>query len=61
MRTTMIGGKRLIKETAKEIITIIEDIYFGKDYINYRVAHGSNGAVKLIIQTIKDRYEINEM
>ena len=61
MKITTIGRKRLIKKTAKEIITIIENIYFGKDYISYRVDHGSNGAIKLIIQTIKDRYEIDEM
>ena len=44
------------KFVAREIIKLIEKIYFSDEYRAYRHDWGSKGAVELIIQTIKDRY-----
>lgn len=46
------------KRTAREILTIIEDIYFHPNYKEFRINHGSNGTRDLIIQTIKEEYNI---
>lgn len=46
------------KRTAREILSIIEDIYFHPDYKEFRINQGSNGVRNLIIQTIKDEYDV---
>lgn len=46
------------KCTAREILSIIEKICFSDEYKEYRTNRGSNGERDLIIQTIKDKYEV---
>ena len=46
------------KITAREILNIIEEISFSDKYLDFRVHCGSNGQRDLIIQTIKDKYDI---
>lgn len=46
-------------QVAKEILSMIETIYFSKDYLEYRVNYGSNGTRDLLISMIKERYNIN--
>lgn len=46
------------KRVAREILSIIEEVCFSKKYFDYRVSYGSNGQRDLIIQTIKEKYEI---
>ena len=43
---------------AEDVCNIIESIYFGmsEEAIKFAVAHGANGRVRKIIQTIKDKY-----
>lgn len=45
--------------TARRILSIIEQIYFSKEFREYRINHGSNGTRDLIIKTIKEDYNIN--
>lgn len=47
------------KRVAREILSIIEEICFSKRYAQYRVNYGTNGRRDLIINTIKEKYEIN--
>lgn len=46
------------KRTAREILSIIEEICFSKDYQEYRVNYGSCGERDLIIKKIKEKYDI---
>lgn len=46
------------KATAREILSLIEEVCFSKEYIEFRVAYGSNGQRDLIIREIKERYNI---
>lgn len=46
------------KRTAREILSIIEHIYFGNEFAEYRINQGSNGTRDLIIKSIQERYDI---
>ena len=46
------------KRVAREILSTIENIYFGDEFKEYRVNQGSNGARDLIIKIIQERYDI---
>lgn len=47
------------KQTAREILSMIENICFGKEFEQYRCDNGSNGTRNLIIQKIKDMYGVS--
>lgn len=50
---------RLIeKQVAREILSMIETVYFSKECLEYRVNYGSNGARDLLIAMIKERYDV---
>lgn len=46
------------KRVAREILSIIENIYFSDEFKEYRVNQGSNGTRDLIIKSIQERYDI---
>ena len=46
------------KRVARDILSIIERIYFCDEFQEYRIKYGTNGQRDLIIQTIKDKYEV---
>ena len=52
------NDKYIEKRVAREILNIIERISFSEEYKEYRIAHGSNGQRDLIIQMIKERYNV---
>lgn len=52
-------NERLIeKRVAREILTIIEKIYFSEEYREYRINYGSNGIRDLLISSIKKLYDV---
>ena len=46
------------RQVAREILNIIEEISFSDEYKNFRINNGSNGQRDLIINIIKERYNI---
>jgi hypothetical protein len=54
----MINDKCIEKRVAREILNIIERISFSTEYKEFRMDHGSNGQRDLIIQMIKERFEV---
>lgn len=52
------NDKYIEKRVAREILSIIEKIYFSDEFREYRIDHGSNGTRDFIIKLIKDKYEI---
>lgn len=44
------------KRVAKEILSLMERVYFSDEYREYIINYGSNGARDLIMNTIEDRY-----
>lgn len=52
------NDKVIEKRVAREILSIMERIYFSNEFTEYRVNYGSNGTRDLIIQTIKDKYGV---
>ena len=46
------------KRVAREILSIIEKIYFSDEFREYRFRQGSNGTRDLIIRSIQERYDI---
>ena len=42
-------------QTAREILNIIEEVCFSKEYLQYRVNYGSNGQRDLIIRLINSK------
>ena len=46
------------KITAREILNMIEEICFSKDYVDFRVSQGSHGQRDLLIEKIKEKYDI---
>ena len=46
------------RRTAREILSIIERICFSEECREFRVNRGSNGQRDLIIQRIKEEYDI---
>lgn len=52
-------NERLIeKRVAREILTMIEKIYFSEEYKEYRINYGSNGTRDLLIDSIKRLYDV---
>ena len=45
--------------TARNILSIIEQICFSEEFKEYRINYGSNRTRDLIIKTIKKNYDIN--
>ena len=54
----MTDEERIEKRVAREILSIIEKIYFSKEYLQYRVDYGSNGARDLLINSIRKLYDV---
>ena len=52
------NDKYIEKRVAREILNIIERISFSEEYKEYRINYGSNGQRDLIIQMIKERFEV---
>ena len=52
------NDKYIEKRVAREILNIIEKISFSEEYKEYRISYGSNGQRDLIIQMIKERFEV---
>lgn len=48
----------LRKRVAREILSMIETVYFGDEFKEYRINNGSNGQRDLIINNIKKTYGI---
>lgn len=46
------------RRTAREILSIIEKICFSEEFSEFRVNRGSNGQIDLIIQRIKEEYDV---
>ena len=44
------------RRVAREILNIIEKIYFSEEYKQYRINYGSNGTRDLILNTIENKY-----
>lgn len=53
------NDKYIEKRVAREILNIIERISFSEEYKQYRINYGSNGQRDLIIQMIKERFEVS--
>lgn len=52
-------NERLIeKRVAREILIMIERIYFSEEYKEYRINYGSNGTRDLLIGSIKKLYDV---
>ena len=54
----MIDEGRIEKRVAREVLTMIEKIYFSEEYKEYRINHGSNGIRDLLINSIKNLYNV---
>lgn len=46
------------KRTAREILSMMETVFFSKEFAEFRVNNGSNGERDLILKNIKETYEI---
>jgi hypothetical protein len=46
------------RRVATDILNIIDQVCFSKEYLEFRVGRGSNGQRDLIIRTIQDRYNV---
>lgn len=51
-------NKVIEQKVARDILSIITDIYFSRRYFEHRISCGSDGTRDLIIKAIKDRYDI---
>lgn len=47
------------QQVARDILSMIDMIYFSEEYLEYRCNYGSNGARDLLIELIKERYNVN--
>lgn len=54
----MTDEKRIEKRVAREVLTMIERIYFSEEYKEYRINYGSNGTRDLLIDSIKKLYNV---
>ena len=54
----MTEEKRIEKRVAREILTMIEKIYFSDEFREYRIGYGSNGTRDLIISSIRKLYDV---
>lgn len=51
--------KKIIeKKVAREILSMIETVCFSEEFRDFRVNKGSNGTRDLIMENIKNTYEI---
>lgn len=46
------------RRIARDILSIIDKIYFSKEYQQYRIDYGSNGTRDLIIKIIQEKYGV---
>lgn len=46
------------RKAAREILSLIEEIYFSEEYTDFRINKGSNGQRDLIIAKIKEKYSV---
>lgn len=46
------------KKVARDILSMIETIYFSEEFRKYRINYGSNGVRDLIIENIKKTYGV---
>ena len=44
------------KEVAKDILSMIKEIYFSDEYFRFRINQGSYGVRNLIISNIENKY-----
>lgn len=54
----MIDKEIYQRATAREILNIIEEVYFSMHYLEFRVNEGFNGQRDLIIRLIKEKYKV---
>ena len=54
----MTDEKRIEKRVARQILAMIEKIYFSNEYLQYRVNYGTNGARDLLIDSIRNLYDV---
>lgn len=52
----MSNDKIIERRVAREILSIIDEIYFSDKYKEYRINYGSNGTRDLIINSIVNLY-----
>lgn len=52
----MTNNQVIERRVAREILSIIETIYFSDEYKEYRIDQGSNGTRDLILSSIKNMY-----
>lgn len=50
--------KIIKKRVAREILSMIETVCFSEEFRDFRVNEGSNGTINLIIENIKNTYDI---
>lgn len=43
---------------AREILNLLEEVYFSSEYSELRINRGSNGTRDFILNTIKETYQI---
>lgn len=43
---------------ARQILNLLEEVYFSSEYSELRINKGSNGTRDFILNTIKDTYQI---
>lgn len=46
------------KRTAREILSMMETVFFSKEFAEFRVNNGSNGERDLILKNIKETYGV---
>ena len=53
-----VDEKIVKKRVAREILSMIETVCFSEEFRDFRINKGSNGTRDLIIENIKNTYEI---
>lgn len=49
------------KRVAREILSMIEKIYFSEEYAEYRIDYGSKGTRDLLINSIRELYGVGQI
>ena len=44
--------------SAREILNLLEEVYFSSEYSEMRINNGSNGTRDFILDKIKEKYQI---
>lgn len=52
----MTAEQLITRKVVREILTMIEQIYFSEEYMDYRINYGSNGTRDMVIESIRTRY-----